>query len=370
MTRTYRSNRFWWIRRSLSRTVQRLSPLWVALGLAVLVASVFGIVSLEKGPPTVVTSPVSTRTTTARHHSRPSRRTSPVPIVIRHLTHPVIGVYAGPAGALEAAELGSELGHPVTLAFDYLDGSSWKSITQPWWVLDQWQATHFVLAFGVPMLPAHGASLAAGAAGAYDGEFAALGRFLVGHDEANALLVLGWTPEETGTPWSVSNAKEAADYTLYWRRIVTAMDDVAGARFRFVWEPGASFPGVALRRIYPGNHYVSAVGVLLFDDLATRLRPGVSRWQAVADTPLGPNAVAAFGEANHKALVAMLGLVSTKHRGGGGDDPRFVRSFYSWARLHEVQDVFLWDFGGSALSEQTFPASLATLRQLDRTPAR
>ncbi len=77
-------------------------------------------------------------------------------------------------------------------------------------------------------------TLAAGATGAYDGEFATLARTLVRYDEGDAVLRLGWEFNGTWYPWSVTDAAGAADYAAFFRAVVNTMRAVPGTAFRFV----------------------------------------------------------------------------------------------------------------------------------------
>lgn len=273
-----------------------------------------------------------------------------------------IGAYTGP-GAFHGLKLFSAaLGKDVRLALDYVDDGSWSSIADPVWTITAWRDSGLSMELGVPLLPSTGASLAQGAAGRYDSEFSSLGATLVASGHRHATLVLGWSPERKGLPWTVTTMSEASAYRTYWQRVVTTMRAVKGADFRFVWEPGSSGSGVPLASLFPGRKYVDAVGVTIFDQIWGSKPTASRRWRAVANAPLGPRALAAFARSQHEPLtVTSFGLVPTGTSSGGGDDPAFVRDFFRWAAGHRIHTIVVWDYGSSAISTHTFPRSLAAI---------
>lgn len=282
---------------------------------------------------------------------------------------PRVGVYVGPGAATRASAYSSLLPTGINAAFDYLGASSWASIASPAWLVGRWAPTRYAMTFAVPMLPVSGASLAAGASGAYDDEFRALARILVANGDASATLVLGWSPLEGGLPWSVSSVAEGADYVAYFRHIVRAMREVRGARFVFAFQPGPVSPAlrgvVGPGRIYPGNRYVGVVAAQVFDELAPPSPvEGARRWARIRSVPFGPAWTARFAARLHRRLVVDgLALVPVD-AGGGGDDPAFVAAFFAWARRVDVAEVTLWADGSWAFTPSRDPRAFARLRAL------
>jgi hypothetical protein len=271
-----------------------------------------------------------------------------------------LGLYAGPIAATAPQTLASQIGHPVPYAMDYLDGSSWQSISDPSWFLQGWAGSGLHMIFNVPMLPSSGATLAAGAAGSYDGQFAALAQALVDNNQASAVLVLGWDANAPGLPWSVSTNAQAHDYVAYWRRIVAAMRSVPGARFEFAWDVGGGPEAIAPSTLYPGRKFVDVVATDIFDISTVTT---AQRWLAIEDEPYGPEWFASFATLEDKPLmIAKWGVVPTTTSGGGGDDPAFVQGLLSWAAANHVVAAVVWNYGTWAISDGAFPASEAVLR--------
>ncbi|MGH9075212.1 MAG: hypothetical protein ACRDZQ_14010, partial [Acidimicrobiales bacterium] len=71
-----------------------------------------------------------------------------------------LGAYAGAASPGTVDTIGQMVGHPLRNAMDFLDGTSWQTISDPSWFLSQWAGSGYHMTWGVPMLPSSGASLA------------------------------------------------------------------------------------------------------------------------------------------------------------------------------------------------------------------
>lgn len=217
------------------------------------------------------------------------------------------------------------------------------------------------MVLGVPMLPDAGASLAQGAAGAYDAQFTLLAQRLVAGGLGGAVLFVGWQPGDADTPWFVQSDAAAADYVAYWDRIAAAMSSVPGADFTFEWDPGSSGSSpVPPTKMYPGDGVVDIVGTDAFDVVPATV-PKDQQWARIRDHAYGPAWAATFAAEHHKRLaVAMWGLVPTA-AGGGGDSPEFVRGLLTWASGVGAAFSVLWDSGSSTLTGGAFPAAYAAL---------
>ena len=336
--------RRWWDDRGWRRVLQ-------AVAVLATLAIAFLCVRATVGPPDASpVSPARAGSPTVPSTSVPVPSPSSVPL----------GVYCGPGQASAVRSFASSAGVTVSYAMDYFDDSSWETVTDPVWSLTQWSRTGDRMIWGVPMLPASGATLAQGATGDYDAQFVALSRLLVTSGQASSTLMLGFDPDQQGTPWSVATAAEAADYVAYWQHIVTAMRQVPGANFSFEWKV-AGLGTISPAALYPGDGYVDVVATGVTDAVSAPLSGG-ARWSAIAGAPTGPAWFASFAAAHHKQLaIVSLILVPTSVPGGGGDDPQFVQQFLQWAAANQVATAVVWDDGPSALAGGAFPDSLAAL---------
>lgn len=298
-------------------------------------------------PPTVpATAPVAPTTT---------------PTTVPSLAGVPLGIYAGPGAAAGAEAVNRAVGGRISYAMDFLPQTSWTALTDPTWLAAAWAGSPFDLVLGVPMLPDHGASLAQGAQGAYDAEFTLLAQRLVSEGLGGAVLLVGWQPGDTGTPWYVGSDAAARWYVQYWDRIAAAMKAVPGAAFVFEWDPGDSGSSqVPPASMYPGNAAVDVVATDAFD-VVPRGVPQTRQWASVLGRTGGPTWAATFAARHHRLLaLAMWGVVPAV-AGGGGDAPDFVSDVLAWAAEQGVAMCVLWDYGSWAISGGTFPASYAGL---------
>jgi hypothetical protein len=293
----------------------------------------------------------------------PTTKPKTAPKTVTPTTKPVgqtvpLGVYAGPGSPVAAVAFSVDAGAPVPYAFDYIDGSSWQSITNPIWFLQRWSGSSFKMIWGVPMLPDAGATLAAGATGLYDVHFSQLAYALVDNGQANSVIMLGWDPEDPTLPWSATTAGAAADYTSYWRQIVTSMRSVPGQQFQFAWDSAPGSDPVLPPALYPGDGYVDIVATDAFDVGTTVTSSG---WAGFAATPYGPDWFAGFANSHHKPLmIAKWGLVP-RAVAGGGDSPSYVSHFLRWANQKHLFAAVTWDYGSWAVTGGTFPKAAAEL---------
>lgn len=326
--------------------------------------------------------------------SAPTPRTSPSrPGTARHVPLQApgwgiaggvgIGVYAGPGDVAGAYALQDYLGLPVRYAMDFFSNASWASITQPTWVLGRWAGSGFTRIWGVPMLPGSGATLQAGARGAYDSYFAALARLLVQSNQSTALLVLGWDADLPGLPWSATTPTEAAWYVAYWRHIVSAMRAVPGARFQFVWDAAQTSTGIGPKAIYPGNAYVDIIATdVLQQELAAGASPGQGppaattvtpqqQWAMLLNVSYGLEWFAELAALHSKPLaIDKWGLAPQGAGPAGSDDPYFVTHLLAWMTAHSVLYGVIWDYGTWSITSGAFPLSAAALRHTLRSEER
>jgi hypothetical protein len=276
-----------------------------------------------------------------------------------------LGVYAGPANP--AGVLGWARGARIKVksGFDYLSDADWSTISNPSWDLSKWEGGDLSMIFGVPMLPASGASLAAGAAGTYDGYFRSLADDLVVYKQARATLVLGWSPLENTLPWRVQTARQATFYREYFRHIVSAMRSVPKEHFVFAFEPGpvAGSSAVPLQSLDPGRAYCADIAVSVFDVLSLRQPIADSRrWSVLVGGRSGPDALERLAVQTERRLIVTSLALAPPADEGAGDDAAFVTDFFRWAETAHVASVTIWDLGPAALEAKLMPTAFAALQ--------
>ena len=258
-----------------------------------------------------------------------------------------IGVFPGHDGERAVAAFEGRLGRRLDYAHDYVNKSSWRTITDVEWLARRWTDAGFAgrLVLTVPMLPNRGGSMRAGARGAYNGKFRAIARRLIAGGQGAAVLRLG--PEFNGTwfRWSIKGRGGSKRFKSYWRQIVTSMRRVRGAKFRFDWSPngGSSWVDGGKRRLragtaYPGNRYVDYIGLDIFDQSwSPHGRDPALRWREFMTQTDGLAWHARFAAAKRKPMTfPEWGLAHRRDGTGGGDNPYFIRRMHKWIQTHPV----------------------------------
>jgi hypothetical protein len=173
-------------------------------------------------------------------------------------------VAAGPA----AVKLfGSWRGTGIDVATAFVGSTAWSDIEAPNWLFNIWQNVPYTMAFAVPMLPASGATLAAGATGTYDSHWTTFGQTIAAYPSlANSIIRLGWEFNGTWYAWSCSNA-DATNYKNYWQHVVTAVRANA-PNLKWNWCVNRGQPAGGLTdptTAWPGATYVDQVGIDSYD---------------------------------------------------------------------------------------------------------
>ncbi len=301
-----------------------------------------------------------------------------------------LGLYDGqssPSGIETAASwLGSS--GSIQYAQDFVDATDWSHISDPW-QLSNWKGSPFTMIWGVPMLPCGSSATQCStnvsdydtvASGGDNSYFKTLAQNLVSAGFGSSYIRLGWEFNAGWMGWAVCNqdgsglASWASDFVPAFRNIVTSMRSVSGADFKFIWNPidssSSSCTGDKLESFYPGDSYVDAVALDVYDGIGTTssdavrftdLLNGVNGGDWTAETPAaingqtfkgyGMNWLVAFGKEHSKEIsLPEWGLDSTSTFGGGGDDAYFVTQMADWIKADASGPAIYWNFGGGTLA--------------------
>lgn len=281
---------------------------------------------------------------------------------------PLSGAYVGGGDTAGVQDLERWRGRRLGIVTEYVDGSTWSTISSPTWAADRWKGRK--VAWGVPMLPKSGGSMATGAAGGYDGYFRGLASTLVARGHAASVIRLGW--EMNGTWYSWSAVKDPAAYVAYWRRAVTAMRSVSGSAFAFEWAPnlGEGTAGFDITRAYPGDAYVDVLGVSFYDQSWTWASTQVvERWNSAVTTRFGLQWHVDFARAHGKRNAFSEWALSRRCDGrGGNDNPYYVGKVADWATANGYlyESYFSKDMGSCEVHDvqgPAFPRAAAAYRQ-------
>ena len=300
-------------------------------------------------------------------------------------TSQVLGVYGGAAYPPTVPAFSATLGTQPRFAMDFLDGSTWRTITKPRWPYSKWRGKGYTMIWGVNMLPdtytpntdpsqAGGScyGLRQGAAGRFDHYFRTVAQNIVRNGFPVSIIRPGWEFNGNWFPWSAEGCASA--YVRYFRNIVTTMRSVDGSHFTFEWNPTRGDLGVGnLAEYYPGNPYTDDIGLDVYD-LEQRSYPGArAEFQHMLTQRYGLNWIATFAAAHHKPLVLPewgLGFgtcsvsgqpISASGQVCGGDNATWVNLMANWIDTHDVVEVTYWDFGTSSVHRGRNPLTAAAL---------
>ena len=300
-----------------------------------------------------------------------------------------LGLYDGdssPAGIEAAAKwLGSA--SSIKYAMDFIDATSWSSISDPW-QLSNWQGSPYTMIWGVPMVPCGGPSTQCAtnvsdynevADGSADGYYKTLAQNLVSAGFGSSYIRLGWEFNASWMGWSVCNEEGSAldswakDFIPAFRNIVTTMRGVSGANFKFIWNPidssNVSCPGGNLEKFYPGDNYVDVVALDVYDGVGQTVGDA-ARWADLVNGVNGghwtssiPDAIggqtfkgygldwlAAFGKEHGKLVgIPEWGLFASSTDAGGGDDAYFMTKMADWIKANDTGPAVFWNYGDGTL---------------------
>ncbi|MFE2937539.1 glycoside hydrolase family 26 protein [Streptomyces sp. NPDC059255] len=247
---------------------------------------------------------------------------------------PALGAYLdyGRDGVRRIAAMEKWLGgRELRVGHTYLPGDAWSNIEGTPDFLESWAEWRkaredrlFVL--NVPMLERNEErvpdrlvrrELRRGAAGRYDGHFRTLARRLVALGVPDTVIVLGW--EMNGNTYTHRCGPDPEAWKAYWNRIVTAMREVPGQKFRFDFAPNRGRDDIPWTRCYPGDDVVDIVGMDSYDQ-----PPGRTFDEQVTED---------YGLQQHVDFAAAHGKVVSYPEWGlfrNGDNPEYMRRMLQW----------------------------------------
>jgi hypothetical protein len=310
--------------------------------------------------------------------------TSPLPAAATGPSQ--LGVYAGAAYPPAIPAFTATIGSQPRYAMDFLDGSTWRTITQGRWPYTHWKGKGYTMIWGVNMLPGSytpntdaqqsGGScygLTQGATGEFDHYFRTVGENIVRAGFPTSVIRFGWEFNGDWFPWSAQGC--AGAFVHYFQDIVTTMRSVPGSHFTFEWNPTRGDLGVGnLSLYYPGNKYVDDIGLDVYDLEQDSYPGGKAEFRHMLTQRFGLNWVAQFAAAHGKPVMLPewgLGFGTCSKSGQpiadsgqqvcGGDDATWVRLMTKWIATHSVLEGTYWDYDTSSLRRGHDPLTAAVL---------
>ena len=230
--------------------------------------------------------------------------------------NPALGVYAGAADPPAAQTFSATLGAQPPFAMDFLDGSTWRTITQEW-PDSHWKGKGYTMIWGVskrflthtsrtPTRPNPEGScygLTRGASGAVPTTTSPLSP-PTSCKQAFPSRSSGSGGSSTATGSRGRPKGCASAFVRYWDHIVATMRVGPGANFTFEWNPTRGDLGVGnLAQYYPGNKDVDEVGLDVYDLEQDRYPGAQAEFRHMRTQKYGLNWLATFAAADHKTMV-------------------------------------------------------------------
>jgi len=256
------------------------------------------------------------------------------------------GVYPTDPTPAGAATFAAWRGRQLDVVDAWSARATWTDIDDPVWLYQQWSGQPYSMAFGVAMLPEHvpGVSLQACANGSYNTYWHEFGKVISSYGLGASIIRLGW---EFNGNWYVWEASNPTTWARCWQQIVISARTTA-PKLRWDWDVnrgvsgGLANPALA----YPGNAYVSMIGIDSYDSWPPATT-GVG-WQAQLNGSQGLNYWLAFAKAHGKLLsVPEWGNVYSG-TSAGGDDALYVNDMRAFFSSNAGEIAFECNFQGPA----------------------
>jgi len=261
-----------------------------------------------------------------------------------------LGVYQGNGctGVKQLDKFVEWFGQKPDIALDFFAPDSWESMTNDAvWAMECWKKAAIPIVFSLPMLPKGAYTLTEGSVGSYDEAFVRLAKAMVEHGYGSAIVRIGW---EFNGGWFVWAAKrDPVSWKAYWRRVVTAMRSVPGAKFRFDWCSTEGENQIRPDSVYPGDDVVDIIGMDVYNQTWDKnVSTPQQRWSELLDQPYGLKWQRDFARAHNKPMSFPEWGTGTRPDGhGGGDDPNFVEEMAKWIADNNVAYQSYWDYPAS-----------------------
>ncbi|MBO3146371.1 hypothetical protein GZ176_11900 [Dermatophilus congolensis] len=206
---------------------------------------------------------------------------------------------------------------------------SWESQLDPWWLNPGGSAIpqgyKGNLSVGIPLWPENG-DLNTAANGGYADKWREFGK-LVASKYPQAQIRLGWEMDLPGWYWHATDDNKD-QWIAAFQHAVTVLREAA-PDLRIVWNPNAG-PSQSIsdaRLAYPGDEYVDVVAMDAYDwDPAIKTE---ADWEKHMTEPGGFQQWIDFArQHNKKFAIPEWGVVTHDGKGGGGDNPFYIKKMF------------------------------------------
>jgi len=225
------------------------------------------------------------------------------------------------------------------------------------------------------------------AKGEYNKYFKSISKDLVDRGFGQSCIRLGWELNGNWFPWGIDTgspegrAARARAFRAAWRQIHTAMMEVRGASYKWVWNVAVGYEpdGLDFTLAYPGDHWVDFVSADIYDtqgeyywtwwndknnrwpldtlrdwawkanvegvhtSLETGLPSGVNRrgldfYRNFARQHSKPFVISEWGIWGRDIIRTLNPTTYVQCNGpwGSGDNPEFIQRMYDWIKANDV----------------------------------
>lgn len=242
-----------------------------------------------------------------------------------------VGVHMGSDGSIKQYnDFSNWLGKPVTYRLTFLDGSSWYTLSTPYFLSSAtkpWLASRpdRYEVISMPMMPNSGnqGMLQGIADGRYDGYYKTLAGYLAAKTGApqRVIIRLGWELNGKWYPWSAVGY--ASQYKAAYRHIVHVMRSKCNV-LRFEWNVnwGTNPNKFDWTTAYPGDDVVDVIGTDLYDQFNNGWNDILNRYEGLAF-------FRNFARKHGKSEAYSEWGLSTGSA-GHGDDTGYIQNMHDW----------------------------------------
>jgi hypothetical protein len=256
---------------------------------------------------------------------------------------PGLGVYlgAGCKGTERLKKFEAWLGRKVDQTLEFIGWNVLQGGTS--WGVNCWNKAAQAVVYSLPMLPSKG-SLRDAANGKYDELYRTYGGLLVNNGYGGFVIRLGWEFNANWYPWSATKDPQA--WADAWRRIVTVLREIEGAKFQFDWCPAASARGFSADRAYPGDDFVDFVGIDFYNmPVDGKPQTPEQRWQTRMNMHHGLKWQRDFAQDHRKRMsIPEWGTGPHAKYGGAPDDAYFIEQMAAWMSDNKVAYHNYWEY--------------------------
>jgi hypothetical protein len=239
------------------------------------------------------------------------------------------------SGAHTGNELASQAqfetfrGRPLDLSMYFVDRTQgWPGLVEPTWPIDSITVLRTRIVLSIPLYP-QGAAFnnQACAAGDYNSEWEKLGPFLERRGRGDAIIRLGWGPNDSEHYWKADD--DPAEWVACYQQVAGSIRRT-GETLGIAWDfddsnfdnSTALDPYLA----YPGDEYVDFIGLEAFD-----MSPPVTteaEWDAKCNSPTGLCSAIAFARSRGKRVGISEWAIVSCYGVPGGDNPFYVEKMF------------------------------------------